>query len=272
MHDELPRIASANPIRNGSGILDLTEPLTKHVRPLAEQFRSGVPHEKEFELFARFDGQPGLFVDIGANVGQSAVSFRAVNRSMPILSFEPNPVLEPLLAWVRDELLRDFEFRMLGCSDQERTSTLWIPVVDNAYVTPLASTRPEIFDRAEDRDRLLGFSLDGRYRLAEVAIRTIRLDSLGLTPAIVKVDAEEHEMECLRGMLETLRRARPLCMFEHNSQTPAIIAFLAESGYRPYLYDPSRRRLVPHPAPVAAVNVFYVPDDTARFRQLDLIA
>jgi FkbM family methyltransferase len=267
MNDPLPKVASGNPIRDWSGVLDLTEPLGKHVRPLVEQHRSGRPHEREFELFGRLAGVAGSFVDIGANAGQSAISLRSVNDSLRIVVFEPNPALEPLLRCVRDELLSGFEYHMFGCSDHEGEFDLWIPVVDNAYVTPLASTRPEIFAREEDRARLLGFSLHGRYELRRVTARLRRLDDLGLVPSVVKVDAEEHEMQCLRGMVETLRRAQPLCMFEHNSQTGEVMAFLAGLGYRPFLYDARQRRLVPYPAAVEATNIFYVPADERRVRE-----
>ena len=47
-------------------------------------------HEPDFEFFrGRGDGT-GMLLDIGANAGQSALSFRAVNKG-PILSIEPNP-------------------------------------------------------------------------------------------------------------------------------------------------------------------------------------
>ena len=269
--DRLPRLPSPNPIRDWSGVLDLSESIDKHVRPQREQLASGRPHEREFEIFARLEGLSGLFVDVGANVGQSAISFRCVNRSMRVASFEPNPVLEPLLRYVRDHLLEGFEYQMIGVSDVEAVLPLYIPVVDNAYVTPLASMQRDIFERKEDRERLLRFSLHGGYEVREVPIRLKRLDSLGLEPTVVKVDAEEHELRCLAGMVETLKKFWPLCMFESNSRNGEIIAAFAALGYRPFAYDPERKRLVPYPAPpIEPCNIFYVPAAPGRFRRRGL--
>jgi hypothetical protein len=72
-------------------------------------------------------------------------------------------------------------------------------------------------------------------------------------------------------MVETLRRAQPLCMLEHNSQTDAVIAYLATLGYRPFHYDPQAGKLVPYPAPVAATNVFYVPPYAERLQRLGIV-
>src|SRR3954468_23806524 len=53
------------------------------------------PHEADFAAFALFPERTGLFLDVGANTGASALSFRIYNRRSPILSIEPNPMLAP---------------------------------------------------------------------------------------------------------------------------------------------------------------------------------
>src|SRR3712207_2603537 len=67
------------------------------------------PHERDFEAFALFPDREGLFLDVGANSGISAVSFRAFNRHSPIVSVEPNPLNEPDLRIV-SRLLNDFKY------------------------------------------------------------------------------------------------------------------------------------------------------------------
>ena len=51
-----------------------------------------------------------MLLDIGANAGQSALSFRAVNKG-PILSIEPNPGHERDLKLVA-RIIKVFEYRM----------------------------------------------------------------------------------------------------------------------------------------------------------------
>ena len=53
-------------------------------------FRLGIPHDPEFRLFAALAGIAGLFVDIGANAGQSARSLRIL---MDYLEQHPESLL-----------------------------------------------------------------------------------------------------------------------------------------------------------------------------------
>ncbi len=51
------------------------------------------PHERDFAALASFADRPGIFLDVGANQGQSAMSFRIFDKAMPILSIEANPAI-----------------------------------------------------------------------------------------------------------------------------------------------------------------------------------
>jgi hypothetical protein len=51
------------------------------------------PHDPDFAVFGLFPERVGPFLDVGANAGMSAMSFRIYNRS-PIISIEPNPYHE----------------------------------------------------------------------------------------------------------------------------------------------------------------------------------
>ena len=178
--------------------------------------------------------------------------------SLRILSFEPNPLLEPVLRKLRDELLEAFDYRMTGLSDRRASTVLYIPVVDGVYVTPLATLDRSLFERQAHNDRLVGFSLHGAYEIAEVTVDLERLDDLDLEPTVIKLDTEEHELSCLAGMMETIERCSPILMIENNPQRNDIASRLAEIGYEPFLYDADAGELVPYPAPVTAVNLFYV--------------
>ncbi len=56
-------------------------------------FSDKTVHEDDFLLFHAFDGEPGLFVDVGANMGFSATSLRNVNKTFAVLPFEVVPFL-----------------------------------------------------------------------------------------------------------------------------------------------------------------------------------
>lgn len=76
-------------------------------------------------------------------------------------------------------------------------------------------------------------------------IQRVRIDDElpGLSPDVVKIDVEGHELECLRGMAETVSRARPRMVVEVWEHTrDEVLGMLAGWGYRCEPFeDPSRR-------------------------------
>ena len=56
-----------------------------------------LPLELDFHAFRVLPSTARLFLDIGANDGISARSFRLFNKTTPILSIEPNPCHEAAL-------------------------------------------------------------------------------------------------------------------------------------------------------------------------------
>lgn len=261
-------LPSSNRICSWSGVLDLTKPLAKQVKPLRKQLRYGKIHEDEFAIFRRLNGNPGLFVDIGANAGQSAISFRIVNSTMNIQSFEPNPVLEPLLCYLKNNLVDNFDYKILGFSNVDTEMSLYIPVIDNAFVTPLASVERHIFNNEAYDEYLKGLSLTHKYEIRDVIIRLKRFDDLMVNPTILKIDAEGHELKCLEGMADTIQRCSPLLMIESNIRNAEILSLLSEWGYVPMLLNKKLNRLVPFDANLSFVNIFYVPVSNSFFDAL----
>lgn len=91
----------------------------------------------------------------------------------------------------------------------------------------------------------MGFSdgvQSGLARLGEgggTKVRLARLDALGLpAPDVIKIDAEDHELEVLQGAAAILDGARPFIVFEnwlhrgHPVTTLAPLHLLAAKGYR----------------------------------------
>ena len=88
------------------------------------------PHEDDFYFFRNCPPDSGLIMDIGANLGQSAVSFHCVCPDRAIVSFEPNALLEPGLKYVKEHLLDNFTYHMVGLSSSNATMKLFVPYVD----------------------------------------------------------------------------------------------------------------------------------------------
>jgi FkbM family methyltransferase len=212
-----------------------------------------VPHDRDFSFFRNFSGREGLVVDIGANTGQSARSIRIFNRSLEILSFEPNRLLEPELAATRNLLGPGFDYRLFGLGRRQQMLTLYCPVASGTPLSPWATA-----DRAslEHNRSAIEREVGTQVSVTTVAIEIRRFDDLGLRPLAAKIDVEGLELDVLEGMRETLAACEPILMVECSEHTPEVVALLSEYGYRTYSYDPSRNTLRETDTPAASTNYF----------------
>ena len=212
-------------------------------------------HEPDFEFFrGRGDGT-GLLLDIGANAGQSALSFRAVNEG-PILSIEPNPGHERDLKLV-GRIIKGFEYRMCAVGAEPGTATLYVPLYGRIELTGEASLL------ADDAAR--GFWVESHtaddaseLELREIEVEVVRIDDLGLAPAWVKIDVEGAEMQALRGMEKTLTENRPVLMVEGSDTSYGELRpWLAERGFEPYGYDAETGKIFKK-GDIPTLNIFFI--------------
>lgn len=210
------------------------------------------PHEADFAAFSLFDSD-GPFLDVGANAGMSAFSFRIFNRRSPIVSIEPNPFHEADLRWT-GRVVRRFEYRLWAAGSEDGTMTLHVPVFRGVPLTTEASLiHGEVVGSPSLRDRL-GERMDGPdFEVVTCEVPVRRLDALGLSPGFIKLDVQGSEFDALQGLQETIARSRPAVMIESCGQDSYEL--LAGVGYEALSYDRERGELVPRRA--GEVNTFF---------------
>lgn len=222
------------------------------------RFAIGRPHDPDFYAFAHTPAD-GLFLDVGANSGMSALSFRTQNRKMPILSIEANPFHERDLRFLK-RWLPSFDYRIVGAGDSPEDLRLHVPVFRGVPLTGEASLLElERGDMTWWVDENLGPDARADFEFVEVEVHVIPLDSLELHPTIVKIDVEGFELAVLRGLERTLERCRPLLLLETPADMAVVTAYLAEWGYRPCRFDPGSGTF--REDHVRGTNVFYAPGD-----------
>ncbi len=217
------------------------------------------PHDPDFAVFGKIAGE-GLFLDVGASVGQSALSFRIFNRTSPILSLEPLPSHRGDLEFVR-RVIRGYSFKMIGAGEEAKRADLFIPMMGSYELPAESSLRRD--DAAAVLDRLESEGVArSRLRLAEVEVELRRIDELELSPEFVKIDVEGAELEVLQGMEATIARSHPTLMIERSERIGQVRELLAAAGYEAFHLLHGEGRLAPYEAQPCA-NVFFLQKGVA---------
>lgn len=145
-------------------------------------------------LFAR-EFRPGRnIVDAGANLGLHSIALaKLATRGEKVYALEPHPEILPLTRF------NCGPFANIRCIDRAAS--------DGARVFSMPS--------------VLGWENAGGAGLQDDAgagvhaVESVTIDSLGLeNVGLMKIDVEGHELACLRGAAETIRRDRPTLVVE----------------------------------------------------------
>lgn len=228
----------------------------RRMRALA-RYAARRPHDPDFAAFGKLPGD-GLFLDVGASIGQSALSFRIFNRSAPILSLEPLPSHKGDLQFVQ-RAIRGHRFMNVGAAEKSRQATLYVPML-GSYELPAESA----LNRSDAQRVLERLEAEGanprRLHLNEVPISLRRLDELELDPDFVKIDVEGAELGVLQGLRDTIARCQPVMMIERSERIEKVVDLLDASSYRAFVYDPGKGDFNQYRGQ-SSVNVFFMPED-----------
>jgi FkbM family methyltransferase len=224
-------------------------------RSLVGRINFLLPLEPDFAAFGLLPAADGIFLDVGANDGISARSFRVFNRTMPILSIEANPCHDKALRRTRASL-SGFEYKLIGAGDRRGELVLHTPIFRGIALTAYSSMDRE---EAEKRVREHMPRAAGRLKFVTTTVPIVPLDELQLAPDFVKIDVEGFEVEVLRGMARTIERRLPVLMIEWApGNVTRVLSVLGPMGYRAYAFDKAGKVFRPHDG-AALENLFYLP-------------
>jgi FkbM family methyltransferase len=167
-------------------------------------------------------GPRDLGVDVGANVGSVAATMVRVAPAIPHVLVEPLPDLAARL----EERFPSCEVHAVALADRAGRAP-FVHVPDRPTRSGL---RPEQLPRGLDT--------------AQIEVPVTTLDELlgERSPRVLKIDVEGTELDVLRGAESTLRRAKPLVLFEHLGlerveETSGIFALFESLEYRVFDID-----------------------------------
>lgn len=198
---------------------------------------------------------PGDYVvDIGSNIGVYTKHLSdLVGLHGRVYSIEPVPhTFKILLSNVKKLGLRNVELVNYAISNMNRTLFMEVP---------LYKSGGENFYRAKI---VYGIS---KNKLRRIKVNSVTLDNLfsnKLHPiSFIKCDVEGHEIQCIKGAGEVIKRSRPAWLIEvsgnpddHSSSAYETFGLLKENGYECFWFDGKglKRRQVG----IKCINYFFL--------------
>ena len=212
------------------------------------------PFNRNFEVLSRFAPTNGaVFIDVGANWGQSIAAMRLYHPSVPIVAFEPGKAtFAKLSRYVKD--MDNVTLINCGLGKEAGRIELYTPVYNGYTFDGLSSTIREAAEQWLNHRRIFFFDR-AKLKVVKEVIDLATLNSLGLTPCFMKIDVQGGEENVLLGGIETIRAHMPLLLIEQPPDT-RLERLLEPLGYVACHYgDGVLRR-----GPGGGSDAFFVPE------------
>ncbi len=181
-----------------------------------------VSEEKEFQMLGRWVKHGDWVLDIGANVGTYTLRCSSlVGLKGRVFSFEPiQDTFELLTANASYARYKNITLFNVAASDKVDLASMDVPAAKDTGMSD--------FYRAQ-------ITKDG----GKYSVLTLNTDALKFPHRIklVKMDAEGHELQILKGMRNLIKRDKPIFIIEDD--TEGVEEFLEKHGYSATRYPGS---------------------------------
>ena len=196
-------------------------------------------HEPDFKAFNLLGSdEPQLFLDIGANVGMSALSIFTLKSNAKVISFEPNPINYPYL----DRLVAkfsNFQYMKVGLGDKVTSLDFYYPIYNHKHMTALGSCDREKAASWLNQERVYFFD-PNKLKIEKITIDVKTLDSFNLQPDFIKIDVEGFEYQVLLGASKTINDHRPILLIEGVAKDDNVHQQLKQWQYETFKFFDNR--------------------------------
>ncbi|QBQ54393.1 FkbM family methyltransferase [Nitrosococcus wardiae] len=225
---------------------------------LMRLFRNGLslPFEKDFYAISLFpDVDEWLFLDVGANRGQSTDAILMNRRNARLQLFEPNQLLcqklRRLFSNDKRIIINNF-----GLGSESTEGVLYIPFYKKWMFDGLASFSEQNARNWLSNNRIYFYN-ESFLALKEVKCQIKRLDELELAPFFIKIDIQGYEYQALKGGEQTIQKYKPILLLE--SPDDRIVKYLKGFNYQFYAFKAGKF----FPDTFGSPNTFFMTKEKA---------
>ena len=189
----------------------------------------------ELKLIKEFiiNGTDGL--DIGVYKG--VYSYEISKYAKTVHAFELNPIIFPFLNRNFYKIINNIKLYNFGLSNQNNKTTLRIPIRNKLAKE---ENYEEFFEMG--RATIHANNEFNEFRTFNVNVK--KLDDMQFENSIsfIKIDAEGHEIEVIKGAIKTINKNKPILLVEiekRHSKKKVIdsINFINSLGYKSYYFN-----------------------------------
>lgn len=209
------------------------------------------------------------FLDIGANIGQSASSIANVSETIKIMSFEPNKLLRNNIELVQKIIGERMEFNMYGVGEYESDQAFYVPYAEGEYFTQEGSFIKEELQNDLALHRIGEYLKDrsSRIIIKEFSFEIKSLNSKEIKSYFIKIDTQGFELSSIKGIKKIIRKSQPIIMMEKNENISEILKYL--SNYRVFYYDHKKNKFVVENT--ESYNAFLLCADYTKSKKINAI-
>lgn len=184
-------------------------------------------YEKGFHYFTTLIPEKGVILDIGANIGITAIPLARLKNNQLVYAFEPiRENFETLQKVVNYYKLTNIILFQTALGNSKGSLRMIMPISSNARLQGLSKVCQDDSDE------------DGVYYDVQVD----KLDDVigrRETVSAIKIDVENFEYEVLKGAMYVLQRDKPIiyCELWNNDKRSKVFSFMKALGYHIFLYD-----------------------------------
>jgi FkbM family methyltransferase len=181
-------------------------------------------HDSDYSSIEAAIKKASVILDIGGNIGTTALFFASVNHKARILAFEPHPkTFERASENVALNSFKNIDLVNIGLGEKMETVKLYEVNKNNPGMNRILKEEEAYPFKLVMIEKLDDF-------LKREKIPTVEL---------IKIDVEGFELSVLKGGEETIRRCRPVLFIEldddnlreNNTDAASMIELLQDFGY-----------------------------------------
>ena len=203
------------------------------------------PTEKDYlGLLKIFDKNfEGDILDIGGNFGQSTISFiRLGFNKNKIHIFEANKRIFSSLKKVKKKYKNIYIYNF-GLSNKNIKKYLYTPVINNFFIYTESSFNLK-FLKQHINYRFPKIKNKFRFKREKSSLQKFDDLNLKISPKFIKVDVENHELEVISGMKNTIKKYKPIILLEYNFQNFKKIYNKLKKDYDVYIYNLKKNKMI----------------------------